>query len=155
MSTTIAESYKTIELKRRWKPREELRVSGRAKKTSKTGKRAPAHRIGVVPDTPAALSHPADLVFPPNSGLGQPNVTNHGGAIAPGVPVQIIYWGSVWVNGANSSFSTQFTNAAQLLFNGPYYSALRPTRTSWTCLSSAMTGSSIHRGGAQDGTGLV
>jgi hypothetical protein len=39
--------------------------------------------------------------------------------------MQIIYWGSVWVNGANSSFSTQFTNAAQLLFNGPYYSALR------------------------------
>lgn len=127
MSTIIAESHKTVELKGRWKRREELRASGRAtaSKISERGKSARARRIAIVPDTPAALSRPADLVFPPNPGLGQPNVTNHGGAIAPGVPVQIIYWGSVWVNGANSSFSTQFTNAAQLLFNGPYYSALR------------------------------
>jgi len=67
----------------------------------------------------------ADLVTPPNSGETDLNVLSHGGAIAPGVPVQVIFWGSAWTSGAPSGLSTNFFNAAALLLAGPFYTGLK------------------------------
>lgn len=67
----------------------------------------------------------ADLVAPPNSGETDLNVVSHGGAIAPGVPVQIIFWGSEWTSGAPSGLSTNFFNAVALLLAGPFYTGLK------------------------------
>src|SRR5690348_2028807 len=64
-------------------------------------KKAEMRRVGVVPDDVATLSEDgaapfadlrADLRFPPNGGETDLNVAFHGGAVASGVAVELIFW---------------------------------------------------------------
>jgi hypothetical protein len=105
--------------------------------------KARVKRIGIVPDAgtetlaaqagTAAMVSAADLIFPPNNGTGDTNVVSHGGAIASGVPVQLIFWGSLWNTPANSQLRAQLVASAAGLIAGPYfrelkqYGAARPT----------------------------
>ena len=67
----------------------------------------------------------ADLRLPPNAGETDLNVTFHGGAIASGVAVELIFWGSAWQQPANSALRAQFVASAASLIGGPYYTALK------------------------------
>jgi hypothetical protein len=53
----------------------------------------------------------------------QTNLTNHEGAIAPGAPIQLIFWGDWW-NGPGQPLRTSLEAAAQAILTGPYTSAL-------------------------------
>ena len=100
----------------------------------KPPKKADLRRIGIVPDDVATLSEDsvtqftelrADLRLPPNAGETDLNVTFHGGAIASGVAVELIFWGSAWQQPANSALRAQFVASAASLIGGPYYTALK------------------------------
>ena len=100
----------------------------------KPPKKADLRRIGIVPDDVATLSEDsvtqftelrADLRLPPNAGETDLNVTFHGGAIASGVAVELIFWGSAWQQPANSALRAQFAASAAALIGGPYYTALK------------------------------
>ena len=51
------------------------------------------------------------------------NVVSHGGTVAPGVPVQLIFWGNNW-NTGNAGLRDQLVAAAHNLIDGPFTSAL-------------------------------
>jgi len=84
-------------------------------------------RVSLVPVeiAPVRPESNADFVMPPNKGITDVNVTNHGGAIAPDIPVQLIFWGSSWNQGSASHLANQFTKAVALLLSGPYFSGLK------------------------------
>src|SRR5947209_6989870 len=65
--------------------------------------KARTRRIGIVPAAPAApvlgdipVQNADGFTFPANVGETDTTVVNHGGTVAPGVPVQLIFWGSTW-----------------------------------------------------------
>ncbi len=90
-------------------------------------------RIGIVPDQPGSQGKDGssenvraasyDLLFPPNNGVTDTNVVNHGGAIATGVPIELVFWGSAWNTPANSAVRAQLVAAVTGLIAGPYFSA--------------------------------
>jgi hypothetical protein len=100
----------------------------------KPPKKAKMTRVGIVPDDVATLSEDGaarfaelrtDLRLPPNAGETDLSVTFHGGAIASGVAVELIFWGSAWQQPANSVLRAQFVASAAALIGGPYYTALK------------------------------
>src|SRR6266480_1385386 len=100
----------------------------------KPPKKAKMTRIGIVPDDVATLSEDGaarfaelrtDLRLPPNAGETDLNVTFHSGAIASGVAVELIFWGSAWQQSANSALRAQFVASAAALIGGPYYTAVK------------------------------
>lgn len=65
----------------------------------------------------------ADTFLPANPSTGDTNVVYHGGSIASGVPVVLVYWGDAW-NTATSPTLSQFDTAARNLITGPFPSKL-------------------------------
>src|SRR2546423_1681066 len=65
-----------------------------------------------------------DLFKPANPGVTDTRVVYHGGAIASGVPIVLIYWGPSWSTAANSQLMQRFDAAARSLVGGPFPSAL-------------------------------
>ncbi|MGH3471842.1 MAG: hypothetical protein ACRDPG_07330, partial [Nocardioidaceae bacterium] len=66
-----------------------------------------------------------DLLFPANNGVTDTNVANHGGALASGAPIQLVFWGAQWNTAANSLVRAQLLAAATGLISGPYFTALK------------------------------
>jgi hypothetical protein len=99
-------------------------------------KRIPGKHIGIVAhgESKRMASSPAastDIVFP---GIVSPcastALTNHGGAFASGLPVQLIFWGPAWQTLFDPSnpgqlLSDTFTAAVKSILAGPWISALR------------------------------
>jgi hypothetical protein len=90
-------------------------------KMTRAGIVAPADRtpmLGV-----GAANHADGFQSPANSGITDTNVVNHGGAVAPNVPVHLIFWGDSW-NGGDATLRDQLIAAALNLIEGPYCSAV-------------------------------
>jgi hypothetical protein len=66
----------------------------------------------------------ADLLFPPISPLPV-NVSNGGGAIGSGLPVQLIFWGGAWNQPATSPSAGAILASVQTILRGPWMSGLR------------------------------
>jgi hypothetical protein len=81
---------------------------------------APSEKRSVVKTDMVGL----DLTFSPIV-AGPISLTNNGGSIATGAPVQLIFWGSVWNQEATSPSAGQIVTAVQNVLAGPYMSALR------------------------------
>jgi hypothetical protein len=64
-----------------------------------------------------------DMFQPPNGNIADTNVVYHGGAIADGVPIVLLYWGSAWNNATNPTLA-EFDTAARSLVYGPFPSQL-------------------------------
>src|SRR5690348_6351697 len=93
-------------------------------------KKAQTKRIGIVPQSTrspmvdVATPENADgFTFPANGGATDTNVSNHGGATAPSVPVQLIFWGTSWTT-TDAGLREQLVSAAMNLIEGPYPSAV-------------------------------
>lgn len=126
-------------------------VTARAKLRHFKPRKAKARmkRVGIVPVAPdsrhmeetgsSVRSASYDLLFPPNNGVTDTNVVNHGGAIAPGVPVELVFWGSAWDTPANSAIRAQLVAAATGLIAGPYFSALKEYGISAPTFRGAIT----------------
>ncbi|HLY90325.1 MAG TPA: hypothetical protein VKQ27_15190 [Acetobacteraceae bacterium] len=66
----------------------------------------------------------ADTIFPPT----QPppiGVSNGGGAIGTGLPVQLIFWGGAWNQPATNPSVATIVAAARSILGGPYMAGLR------------------------------
>src|SRR5258708_4094532 len=99
--------------------------------------KAPSRRIRArPPDGIALLPDESAVIRPQNAPVGQdfnfPNnpgtstwLSFHGGAIATGVPVQLIFWGSIWNQPSTSPSMGELINAVQKVLAGPFMSALR------------------------------
>jgi hypothetical protein len=91
---------------------------------------APIAPIGIVPFIEQALFEPSsavvgeDFFSSPNSGTTDTRVVYHGGAIASGLPIVLIYWGPEWSTRSNNLLLQQFDAAARSLVAGPFPSAL-------------------------------
>ena len=88
-------------------------------------------RGGIVADTPgptpaveAKAVLTADLTFPPIQPLPI-NVSNGGGAIGTGLPVQLIFWGSAWNQSATNPSAAAILGQVQTILRGPWMSGLR------------------------------
>ena len=85
--------------------------------------------IGIVPAVShsPAVDHSAQgadgFTFPANTGVADTNIVFHGGTVASGMAVQLIFWGDSW-NGPDATLRDQLTNAALNLIDGPYCSAV-------------------------------
>jgi hypothetical protein len=86
---------------------------------------------GIVADTPgprpavettAVLT--ADLLFPPIQPLPI-NVSNGGGAIGTGLPVQLIFWGGAWNQSGTNPSDGAILASVQTILRGPWMSGLR------------------------------
>ena len=66
----------------------------------------------------------ADLLFPPIVPLPI-NVSNGGGAIGTGLPVQLIFWGGAWNQPATSPSAGAILASVQTILRGPWMSGLR------------------------------
>jgi hypothetical protein len=100
-------------------------------------KHAGVKRVGIVPEVETLFTFSRtgavrsvststqDLLFPANAGTADTNVVNHGGAIASGVPVELVFWGSAWNTPANSALRAQVVAALSGLIAGPYFSQLK------------------------------
>jgi hypothetical protein len=93
-------------------------------------KNARTKRVGIVPIDEAGavidLAGPRmvdGFTFPANSGETDTNVVSHGGTVAPGVPVQLIFWGDSWTT-TGAALQQQLIAAAMNLIDGPYPSAV-------------------------------
>jgi hypothetical protein len=65
-----------------------------------------------------------DLMFQPT--VARPIVLSKGdGAIATGVPVQLIFWGSGWNDAATNPSAAMIVTSVQQILKGPYLSGLR------------------------------
>jgi hypothetical protein len=87
-------------------------------------------RIGIVPvgdaapHTASTAAQTADgFTFPVNGGVTDTNVVSHGGTVAPGVAVQLIFWGNSW-NTTDAALRDQIVSATLNLIEGPFTSAL-------------------------------
>jgi hypothetical protein len=91
----------------------------------KKRQRDPIKRLMPVGTVPAGERVPigGDVFQPPNDGITDTNVVYHGGAIADGVPIVLIYWGSAWSTAANPTLP-EFDAAARSLVSGPFPSQL-------------------------------
>jgi hypothetical protein len=88
-------------------------------------------RGGIVADVPGGLPGvtpaavlAADLLFPPIQPLPI-NVSNGGGAIGTGLPVQLIFWGSAWNQSATSPSAGAILGSIQTILRGPWMAGLR------------------------------
>ena len=86
---------------------------------------------GIVADTPVAHLGvqankvlAADLLFPPIIPLPI-NVSNGGGAIGTGLPVQLIFWGGAWNQAATNPSAGAILGQVQTILRGPWMSGLR------------------------------
>jgi hypothetical protein len=66
----------------------------------------------------------ADLTFPPIQPLPI-NVSNGGGAIGTGLPLQLIFWGSAWNQASTSPSAGTIVASVQNILRGPWMSGLR------------------------------
>jgi hypothetical protein len=66
----------------------------------------------------------ADLLFPPIQPLPI-NVSNGGGAIGTGLPVQLLFWGSAWNQPSTSPSAATILASVQNILSGPWMSGLR------------------------------
>jgi hypothetical protein len=89
-------------------------------KTKRIGIVAPAAKAA---DPPGVAQTADGLKFPANSGEKDTNVASHGGALASGVAVQLIFWGNSW-NTSDTTLRNQIENATLNLVQGPFSSAL-------------------------------
>jgi hypothetical protein len=89
--------------------------------------------VGIAPsietpsDTAASLNNSVsgDWLQPPNDKVKDTRVVYHGGAIASGVAIVLIYWGDAWTYPVNTPLLYEFDGAARNLVSGPFPSALR------------------------------
>jgi hypothetical protein len=109
----------------------EMRVVSLGPTLKPKPRKAATRRVGVVPNVATTvyddLGTPLNadgFTFPANAGVTDTNVVFHGGAIAPGVPVQIIFWGDAWNAEPSATLRNQLVEAAVNLIDGPYFSAL-------------------------------
>jgi hypothetical protein len=65
-----------------------------------------------------------DSIFPGIAGPGT-SITNQGGALIIRVPVQLIFWGTAWLQSSTTPSANQIISAVQTILSGPYMSALR------------------------------
>jgi len=73
---------------------------------------------------PSASVVGLDTTFPPI--ISPPiTLTNHGGTVGSGVPVQLIFWGSVWNQGSTTPSAGAIVSAVRTILAGPYLSGLR------------------------------
>ena len=81
----------------------------------------------VAPETtPIARSGGGDTLNPPNAGVPQPvTLSNGGGPIAVGSPVQLIFWGNAWNDPSTSPSAAQLTADVQSILAGPWRAGLR------------------------------
>jgi hypothetical protein len=86
---------------------------------------------GVVLEPSADFQNPtprnvqtADLIFSPIQPLPI-NVSNGGGAIGTGLPVQLIFWGSAWNQASTSPSAGTIVASVQNILRGPWMSGLR------------------------------
>lgn len=86
---------------------------------------------GVVLEPSAGFNSPAaprvltaDLIFPPIQPLPI-TVSNGGGAIGTGLPVQLIFWGSAWNAATTSPSAGTIIASVQSILRGPWMSGLR------------------------------
>ena len=93
--------------------------------------KATMNRVGIVPHTPhtphvgpSAAQKADGIQFPPNIGETDTNVVSHGGAVAPGVAVQLIFWGNNWTTGDATLRDQLVAAALNLIEGGPFSSAL-------------------------------
>jgi hypothetical protein len=93
--------------------------------------KATMKRVGIVPHAPhtphlgPSAAQTADgIQFPPNIGETDTNVVSHGGSVAPGVPVQLIFWGNNWTTGDAALRDQLVAAALNLIEGGPFSSAL-------------------------------
>jgi len=91
----------------------------------KRTRRDPLRRFVPVGTVPAVEERESggDPSGPANSGITDTNVVYHGGAIADGLSVVLIYWGSAWIT-ATSPTLGDFDVAARGLVQGPFPSQL-------------------------------
>lgn len=84
-------------------------------------------RVGLVQaeTAPAMVENYGDLVMPPNNGIAGTKVTNHGGGVASGIRVQLVFWGSSWNLDPANHLARKFVRTVALLLAGPYYSGLK------------------------------
>jgi hypothetical protein len=66
----------------------------------------------------------ADSLFPPII-AGPISVSNGGGAIATGLPVQLIFWGNAWSQPATTPSAGAVVAAVQNILRGPWMAGLR------------------------------
>jgi hypothetical protein len=92
--------------------------------------KATMKRVGIVPYVPhtphvgpSAAQKADGIQFPPNIGETDTNVVSHGGAVAPGVPVQLIFWGNNWTTGDATLRDQLVAAALNLIEGGPFCSA--------------------------------
>jgi hypothetical protein len=88
-------------------------------------------RGGVVAEAPGKVAPAslgnvltADVLFPPIIPLPI-NVSNGGGAIGTGLPVQLIFWGSAWNQAATSPSAGAILSSVQTILRGPWMAGLR------------------------------
>jgi hypothetical protein len=103
------------------KPRKPMRRRAKGKEV----------RGGVVADAPGgppgvapAAVLTADLLFPPIQPLPI-NVSNGGGAIGTGLPVQLIFWGSAWNQSGTNPSAGAILGSVQKILRGPWMAGLR------------------------------
>ena len=108
--------------------------------------RAATRLIGIVPNVatlpnnrPGTPLNADGFTSPPNPGVTDTSVAYHGGATAPGVPVQIIFWGNTWTAEPSATLQWQLIDAAMNLIDGPYYSALGQYGVSGPSFRGAVT----------------
>ena len=110
--------------------RPEMKVVNLGPALKKRPAKAAMRRVGIVPvashkpyvGLPKAQT--ADgIQFPPNSGETDTNVVSHGGTMASGVAVQLIFWGNNWTTG-DAALRDNLVAAALNLIDGPFTSAL-------------------------------
>ncbi len=108
---------------------QQVALSSPLKATSRRIRARPPVGIALLPDESAVIrpqNAPVgqDFNFPNNPGSST-SLSFHGGAIATGVPVQLIFWGSIWNQPSTSPSMGELINAVQKVLAGPFMSALR------------------------------
>jgi hypothetical protein len=101
---------------------------GKATRRRVKGQDFPGGVVADAPHGPADVQPQAvltaDLLFPPIVPLPI-NVSNGGGAIGTGLPVQLIFWGGAWNQPATSPSAGAILASVQTILRGPWMSGLR------------------------------
>jgi hypothetical protein len=101
---------------------------GKAIRRRVKGRDFPGGIVADAPDGPPDVQPhevlTADLLFPPIVPLPI-NVSNGGGAIGTGLPVQLIFWGGAWNQPATSPSAGAILASVQTILRGPWMSGLR------------------------------
>src|SRR4051794_39012116 len=84
-------------------------------------------RFAITTNRPALLAEVANMNGPfggdftsPSNDLSVPSMSNDGGAIATGVPVQLIFWGDAWNQPSTSPSAAELTAAVKSVLAGPF-----------------------------------